>query len=112
MIPATGRRSGARSATGTPRPGGPLTPSWARGGPDAGPGGGEGGAARRRTGSAPVLAPGDPGGTRLAFPLDRPAALVGRLVQGAPAPAAASPDQLGRGRPRPAPLHPELTNYR
>jgi hypothetical protein len=30
----------------------------------------------------------------------------------APAPAAASPDQLGRGRPRPAPLHPELTNYR
>ena len=34
------------------------------------------------------------------------------MVQGAPAPAAASPDQLGRGRLRPAPLHPELTNYR
>ena len=30
----------------------------------------------------------------------------------APAPAAASPDGLGRGRLRPAPLHPELTNYR
>jgi hypothetical protein len=75
------------------------------------PGGGERGAARR-TGSAAVLAPGDPGGTRLAFPLDRIAALVGCMVQGAPAPAAASPDQLGRGRLRPAPLHPELTNYR
>jgi Ca2+-transporting ATPase len=35
-----------------------------------------------------------------------------RMVQGAPAAAAASPDQLGRGRLRPAPLHPELTNYR
>ena len=30
----------------------------------------------------------------------------------APATAAAGPDQLGRGRLRPAPLHPELTNYR
>src|SRR2546429_8965975 len=80
--------------------------------PQPEPGGGERGAARRRTGSAAVLAPGDPGGTRLAFPLDRTPALVGRLVQGAPAPAAASPDQLGRGRLRPAPLPPELTNYR
>jgi hypothetical protein len=79
--------------------------------PQPEPGGGERGAARR-TGSAAVLAPGDPGGTRLAFPLDRIAALVDRMVQGAPAPAAASPDQLGRGRLRPAPLHPELTNYR
>jgi DDE superfamily endonuclease len=74
--------------------------------PQPEPGGGERGAARRRTGSAAVLAPGDPGGTRRAFPLDRIAALVGRMVQGAPAPAAASPDQLGRGRLRPAPLHP------
>jgi hypothetical protein len=79
--------------------------------PQPEPGGGERGAARR-TGSAAVLAPGDPGGTRLAFPLDRIATLVDRMVQGAPAPAAASPDQLGRGRLRPAPLHPELTNYR
>jgi hypothetical protein len=46
------------------------------------------------------------------FPLDRAAALVGRMVQSAPATAAASPDQLGRGRLRPAPLYPELTNYR
>jgi hypothetical protein len=74
------------------------------------PGRGERGAARR-AGSA-VLAPGDPGSPRLAFPLDRTAALVGRLVQGAPAPPAANPDRLGRGRLRPAPLHPELTNYR
>ena len=77
------------------------------------PGGGERGAARRRTLAAgTVLAPGAARGTRLAFPLDRAAALVGRMVQGAPAAAAASPDQLGRGRLRPAPLHPELTNYR
>ena len=55
---------------------------------------------------------GDPGSPRVAFPLDRTAALVGRLVQSAPAPPAASPDRLGRGRLRPASLHPELTNYR
>ena len=58
------------------------------------------------TGSAAVLAPGDPGGTRLAFPLDRAATLVERMVQRAPATAAAGPDRLGRGRLRPAPLHP------
>jgi putative transposase len=34
------------------------------------------------------------------------------MVQSAPAAAAASPDQLTRRRLRPAPLHPELTNYR
>src|SRR5260370_1246794 len=47
-----------------------------------------------------------------ASPLDHAAALVDRMVQGAPATAAASPDRLGRGGLRPAPLHPELTNYR
>jgi hypothetical protein len=78
--------------------------------PDAG--GGERGARTRRAVPAAVLAPGAAGGTRLAFPLDRAAALVDRMVHGAPAPTAASPDQLGRGRLRPAPLHPELTNYR
>jgi hypothetical protein len=61
---------------------------------------------------AAVLAPGDPGRARLAGPVDHAAALVGRLVERAPAPAAASPDQLGRGRLRPAPLHPDLTNHR
>jgi DDE superfamily endonuclease len=80
--------------------------------PQPRPGGGERGAARRRTAPGAVVAAGAARGPRLAFPLDRAAALVGRMVQGAPAPAAASPDQLGRGRPRPAPLHPELTNYR
>jgi hypothetical protein len=40
------------------------------------------------------------------FPLDRIAALVAGMVQGAPAAAAAGPDQLGRRRLRPAPLHP------
>jgi len=62
--------------------------------------------------AAAVLAPGDPGRPRLAGPVDRAAALVGCMVQGAPALPAASPDQLGRGRLRPAPLHPDLTNYR
>ena len=80
--------------------------------PRPGPGRGERGAARRRTAAGTVLAAGAARGPRLAFPLDRAAALVARMVQGAPAPAAASPDQLGRGRLRPAPLHPELTNYR
>jgi hypothetical protein len=77
-----------------------------------GPGGGERGAARRRTAAGTVLATGITRGTRLAFPLDRAAALVAGMVEGAPAAAAASPDQLARGRPRPAPLSPELTNYR
>ena len=81
----------------------PATPS----GPEAG--GGERGA---RTRQSAVLAPGDPGRAGLAGPLDHAAALVGRLVKRAPAPAAAGPDQLGRGRLRPAPLYPELTNYR
>ena len=81
--------------------------------PQPGPGGGERGRRRRRTTAAgAVLAAGAARDPRLAFPLDRAAALVAGMVQGAPAPAAASPDQLGRGRPRPAPLHPELTDYR
>ena len=80
--------------------------------PRARPGGGERGAARRRAAAGAVLAAGAARGPRLAFPLARAAALVGRMVQGAPAPAVASPDQLGRRRPRPAPLHPDLTNYR
>jgi hypothetical protein len=80
--------------------------------PQPGPGTGERGAVRRRTAAGAVLAPGAARGPRLAFPVDRAAALVGRMVQGAPAAAAAGPDQLGRGRLRPAPLHPDLTNYR
>src|SRR6266571_806412 len=80
--------------------------------PQAEPGRGERGAARRRTAAGAVLAAGAARGPRLAFPLDRAAALVGRMVQGAPAAAAASPDQLRQRRLRPAPLHPELTNYR
>ena len=76
------------------------------------PGRGERGATRRHTAAGAVLAAGAARGTRLAFPLDRAAALVAGMVQGAPAASAASPDQLGRSRPRPAPLHPELTNYR
>ena len=75
------------------------------------PGRGERGLAAAAA-TAAVLATGTTRGTRLAFPLDRAATLVAGMVQGAPATAAASPDQLGRGRLRPAPLHPELTNYR
>ena len=80
--------------------------------PQPEPGGGESGAGRRRTAAGAALAAGTARSARLAFPLDRASALVDRMVQRAPAAAAASPDQLGRGRLRPAPLHPELTNYR
>ena len=73
---------------------------------------GERGAARRHPPAGAVLAAGAARGPRLAFRLDRAAALVAGMVKSAPAAAAASPDRLGRGRPRPAPLHPELTNYR
>jgi len=82
------------------------------GAPQPAPGGGERGATRRNAAPGAVLAAGAARGPRLAFPLDRAAALVDRMVQGAPAAAAAGPDELGRGRLRPAPLHPELTNYR
>src|SRR5262249_19458324 len=76
------------------------------------PGRGERGRARRRSAAGAILAAGAAGGARLAFPLDRAATLVAGMVEGAPAPATASPDELTRGRLRPAPLHPELTNYR
>jgi hypothetical protein len=80
--------------------------------PRPAPGRGERGAARRLTAAGTVLAAGAARDTRLAFPLDRAAALVAGMVQSAPAAAAASPDELGHGRLRPAPLSPELTNYR
>ena len=76
------------------------------------PGRGERGAAGRRPPASAVVAAGAARNTRLAFPLDRAATLVAGMVHSAPAPPAAKPDQLGRGRLRPAPLHPELTNYR
>src|SRR6266550_4001143 len=80
--------------------------------PRPAPGRGERGAASRLTAAGTALAAGAARDTRLAHPLDRAAALVAGMVQGAPAAAAASPDDLGRGRLRPAPLPPELTNYR
>jgi hypothetical protein len=79
--------------------------------PQPGPGGGERGLRHRRTAAGAVLAAGAARDTRLTCPLDRAAALVADMVHGAPAPTTASPDQLGRGRLQPAPLHPELTNY-
>jgi hypothetical protein len=80
--------------------------------PQPGPSAGERGAMHRHTAAGTVLAAGAARDTRLAFPLDRVAALVAGMVQGAPAPAAASPDQLTRSGLWPAPLPPELTNYR
>jgi hypothetical protein len=74
--------------------------------PRTAPGRGERGTARRLTAAGAVLAAGAARDTRLAFPLDRAAALVAGMVQGAPAAAAAGPDGLGRGGLRPAPLHP------
>jgi hypothetical protein len=80
--------------------------------PRPAPGRGERGAARRLKAASTILAPGAACGTRLAHPLDRAATLVAGMVRQAPATAPPSPDQLGRGRPWPAPIHPELTNYR
>jgi hypothetical protein len=80
--------------------------------PQPAPGRGERGAARRHPPASAAVAAGPARNTRLAFPLDRAATLVAGMVHSAPAAAAAGPDQLSRGRLRPAPLHPELTNYR
>jgi len=69
----------------------PATP------PAPGADGGERGARTRPASPAPAQpAPGNPGRPRLAGPLDRPAALEGRTVERAPAPApaAASPDDV------------------
>jgi len=88
----------------------PEPPAAAPSAPE--PGGGERGSRTRRAAPATVLAPGTPRRARLARPVDRAAALVGRMVERAPAPAAASPDDIPPGRPRPAPLYPELTDYR
>src|SRR5205809_2268905 len=61
---------------------------------------------RRSAAAGAVLAAGAARGPRLAFPLDRAAALVAGMVQGAPAAAAAGPDDIPPGRLLPAPLHP------
>jgi hypothetical protein len=79
----------------------PASPQTAP--PRPGSGRGERGAARRLTAAGAVLAAGAARDTRLAHPLDRAAALVAGMVQSAPAAAAASPDELGRGRLRLAP---------
>jgi len=72
------------------------------------PSGATGGERGYRTATAPgtVLAPGAARRARLAHPVDHATALVGCLVQRAPARAAAGPDDLGPGRPGTAPLHP------
>ncbi len=74
--------------------------------PPPGPGTGERGAARRHPAAGAVLAAGAARGAHLAFPVDRAAALVDRMVQGAPAAAVASPDGIPASRPRPVPLYP------
>jgi len=83
----------------------PATP------PVPGVGGGERGSRPPGSPSRHHAGPGDPGGARLASPADRATALVAGMVQGAPAPAAPGPDDIPRGGPRPAPLHPELANH-
>jgi DDE superfamily endonuclease len=72
--------------------------------PQPGPGRGERGLPRRRPAAGAIVAAGAARGPRLAHPVDRAAALVDRMVHGAPATAAASPDQLSHRRPRPRPL--------
>jgi hypothetical protein len=60
--------------------------------PRPGPGRGERGLPGGRIAVGPILAAGAARGARLAFPVDRAAALVAGMVQGAPAAAAAGPD--------------------
>jgi hypothetical protein len=74
--------------------------------PRPGPGRGERGAARSRPPASAAVAAGTARNTRLAFPLDRAATLVAGMVRSAPAAAVAGHDELGRGRLRPAPIHP------
>ena len=62
--------------------------------------------------AATILALRNPGRPRVAGPVDRPTALVDRMVERATTRTAARPDDIPASRPRPAPLHPELTNYR
>jgi hypothetical protein len=81
----------------------PAPPAATPPAPDAG-GGERGSRARRPAPAAAMPAPGAPRRARLAHPPDHAAALVGRMVERAPAPAAASPDDIPRSRPRPAPL--------
>ena len=76
------------------------------------PGRGERGATSWLTAAGAVLAAGPACGPLLAHSLDRAAALVAGMVQGAPATAAPGPDELSRGRPRPASISPDLTNHR
>jgi hypothetical protein len=81
--------------------------------PPPGADGGERGSPACQPGPAgAVLAPGATRRPRLAHPVDHAAALVDRMVERAPAPAAARPADIPASRPRPAPLHPELTNHR
>ena len=92
--------------TTTPAPHEPGTPRT-----DAGRG--ERGHTRRRTAAGTVLAAGIRRDTRLASPPRSRCSAGGRRGQTAPPPPpAASPDRLGRGRQRPAPLQPDLTNWR
>jgi hypothetical protein len=78
--------------------------------PRRGAGRGERGARTSRGTPGPILAPGHPRRARLAFPMDRAAALLASMVECAPAPTVTSPDQLGRRGPGTAPLYPKLTN--
>jgi hypothetical protein len=81
--------------------------------PPSGDAGGERGLnTGRRAAAGTVLAAGAARDTGLAFPLDRAATLVAGVVDGAAPTTAAGPNELGRGRLRPAPLYPQLTNYR
>ncbi|WP_331769094.1 hypothetical protein OG948_35285 (plasmid) [Embleya sp. NBC_00888] len=73
---------------------------------------GERGTRNHPAAPAAVLAPGDPGRPRLDDPLDRAATLLAGLVERAPTHPVTGPDELGRSRPWPAPVSPELTNHR
>ena len=67
---------------------------------------------KTRTSAHRLLAPSTAASTRPAHPIDHPATLVAALVESATTPATTSPDQRRHHRPGPAPLPPNLTNYR
>ncbi len=74
--------------------------------PRPGDGRGERGARSHCAAPGAVLAPGHPRRARLAFPVDRAAALLAGVVECGPAATVTSPHGLGRRRPRPAPPSP------
>jgi hypothetical protein len=99
--PSAGPPGGPRPDSRPPRRGRPDVKRGERGGPEP-----------PSPPPSVVPAEGGPRGPRPAGPRDRVAALVARMVEGAPTRRTARPDQRGHRRTDPAPLLPGSTNHR